>query len=332
MKLRSLAPALAAALAAGSLTLAVAQDAGEDSNDLASLEKLARFVELHGHVDGKRWKDDLTLDKLGELGLPNEVRFPAVKSSLEAEGEFTKKYYEEYLKLFEETGKRCREVAKEADLFKDAVKGDDGVLFAKAFLKKYPMPKRLKKGDAKKLEKDKLTNEVRGMVVRLTERWEKTRDGAKRLQGKALEAELKTREEKARAFLKRYDYGKGVATTRLDGSANLHVDLPKATYEVVKKNLNVLNSTPLTDAKGKALEWAKKPLHGSSRIDLFDLKKALEDLSEHEYYVVKYAEKEGDEEKSLMRLTGARLLLGTYHVVEAPDRVVVYVPEREGEK
>lgn len=334
------APIAAVALAAvaSSFPLALAQGkpdpkadpkpaSDEDPNDLASLEALALKVELEGHAEGHRLRDDLAFEKIGDLPRPKDLRFPSVKSSLEQEAEFTKKYYEHYGAAFEAAGKRARELAQEVGAFKDPVKGDDGVLFAKMFLKKYPTPKRPKKGDAAKLERDLATNEVRALALRLLERWERVRENAKRLQGKALEKELEARQEKARAFLKRYDFGPRIAKTRLDGSANLHVDLSKDTYDLVKKNLGVLRAAPLTDAKGTPLRWRDKPLHGATKVLLFDLKNALEDLSEHEYYVVQYAERDGDEEKGLMRLTGARLLLGTYHVLDAPDRVIVYVPE-----
>ena len=299
----------------------------EDPNDLASLEKLVLRVELEGRVDGKRLREDLSpkrIADLGELPRPKELRFPSVKSSIDAEAEFTKKYYEQYNTVYDDVGAKVRDLGRGLKLLDE--KADDPLAFAKAFLKKFPAPKRLKKGDAAKLEKDRATNDVRAIEARLLERWDAVRAG-KKLDGKPLEKELHAREEKARAFLKRYEYGKGIATTRLDGSANLHVDLAKDVYELVKKNLQILQAQPLKDEAGKPLEWRGKPVHGATKIFLLDLKNALEELSAHEYYVVQYSQRDGDEEKGLMRLTGARLLFGTYHVLEAPDRVVVYVPE-----
>jgi hypothetical protein len=307
--------------------------AGENPLDLASLETLVLKVETEGTVDGARLRDDLSIAFLKELPKPQGLVFP-FPNDMKAETAFTQKYYEQYAQVFDAAAKRARDVAKENGVFKDAVKGDDGVLFLKAYLKKFGVAR------APKTKKDAATNEVRALLIRMYDRYEKVRERQKTFQDrKALDKELAARVEGGKEFLKRYDFGPQVAKQHQDGASKLCFDLTKDVYELVKRNLGMLNAHPLQDGQGKDMKWRGKPLMGAlaSKLTIGDGNKSLEKyLGDDEYFQIQYAENErGDpyerlEEKALVRVTGAKLLLGKYFVVEAYDRVVVYLPDPPG--
>jgi hypothetical protein len=226
--------------------------ADEDPTDLGSLEALALKVETDALCEGARLRDDLSVAFLKDLPRPQGLAFP-VANSIKSEIAFTQKYYELYAGTFDAAAKRARDVAKENDVYKDAVKGDDGVLFMKAFLKKFPAPRN------PKTKKDAAANEVRALLVRMFERYEKLRANQTAWKDpKALEKEIASREANAKEFQKKYDFGAAVAKQHLDGASKLYFDLSKATYDLVKQNLGVLNAKALTPWEARSSSTASR--------------------------------------------------------------------------
>ncbi|MBI3726021.1 hypothetical protein HY251_18995 [bacterium] len=348
MRTRSVvAPVLSLALACVPLALALGEDAKEpDMDDLAGLETLAVKVEVEGVMKDelKRLREDLSLDLLKELPKPEGLVFP-VKATIKSDAEFTRKYYEQYDSVFERLSRTVHQLAKENNLWKDpappkgkAAPPDDDLQWVKDFLKKYPAGKKAPNKKSSALE------ELHAILMRLPERWEKARAHAKELaakkpdkdwNGKSLEKELDARADKAKAFMKQYDFGPQIAKQRLEGSAKLYFDLTKDAYDYVKSSLGILNAKQLMDPKGKLIRWRSKQVFGAprSKLKALGVNKTLSDnLSEHEFFVIQYALADnsiGEEarEKALIRLTGAQLLTGLYYFIEAEDRIIVYVPD-----
>jgi hypothetical protein len=253
------------------------------------------------------------------------------------EGEFTRSYLEQYAALYEEVVRKCREVAKDQDLLKGiTAKADDGPAFLKEFLRKHPKPEGPVKGDSKKARQARAVNELRAVLARIAAPWEALRAKANRLEGDALDAELASRVDRSVALFKKHDYGKGIASPRLGGSASIHYDLPQWTYDFCKENLKVFKAQPITDSKGQPIKWRGKALHYCTTLtDGVNIKGAVEELDTREVWSVQYAlagqtVETGSKENPLLRLTGVQLLLGTYHFLEASDRVIVYLPGAAG--
>lgn len=130
------------------------------------------------------------------------------------------------------------------------------------------------------------------------------------------------RDREIKKFLKRYDFGPKIAKATADGTAIVNVNLPPDTYELVKRNVYAWKFQPLKDAQGADVKVGGKRIEFTDALSQSDVREALKMLT-NEYFVVRYAKWEKEKETELIRITGAKLLLGTYYFIEHEDRLVV---------
>ncbi len=123
-------------------------------------------------------------------------------------------------------------------------------------------------------------------------------------------------------FLRRYDLGPKIAKASAEGTAAINVNLPPDTYEIVKRTVYAWKFQPLKDDKGAEVKVGGKRLEFTEALSQSDVREALKMLT-NEVFVVRYAKWEKEQETDLIRITGARLLLGTYYFLEHEDRLVV---------
>ncbi len=135
---------------------------------------------------------------------------------------------------------------------------------------------------------------------------------------------LKARETELKKFLKRYDFGPKIATATAVGTALVEVKLAPDTWELVRRHVTSWKFEPLIDpATGKQVVLGgKMKVERTEQLQQNELREALRLLA-NELFVVRYAKIESDKETNFIRVTGAKLLFGTYYFIEMEDRLIV---------
>jgi hypothetical protein len=130
------------------------------------------------------------------------------------------------------------------------------------------------------------------------------------------------RQANVKKFLKRYDYGPKVAQAGSVGTAVINVAIAPEFYEVVRRTVYSWKFQPLKDEKGADVKYGKRRIEYTEQLSQSELKEALKML-DNEWFAVRYAKMEKEQETDVIRITGAKLLLGTYYFLEHEDRLVV---------
>lgn len=151
------------------------------------------------------------------------------------------------------------------------------------------------------------------LLPRLQEAWAEGVDEA---------ALFAAREEQAQRLLRRYDFGEKIAKAYATGTACVEVQLPPDTYALVKKELENWHYTPLM-AGGSQVTVAGLKVEYGDRVTQGAVREGLQMLTPVEYFTLRYARVENQKETEFVRITGAKLLLGTFYFVQAGERLLV---------
>lgn len=292
--MRNFVYALAAALAlVPGATLA---DEPPDLHEIADLEALVLRCEKDG------WKR-LPLEKL--VPKPPALVFVATGNTIEKEKEFRTKWIAAYRAYAEDLIEQATALAKADGLAKEK----DLAL---------PPDKRISVL-AKKLKKTGAAAEIARTIEALAPRYLEV---LKLAADPAEKATFELRDKETKKFLKRYDFGPKVATAEAAGTAILNVQLAPDTYDLVKRTVYGWKFTPLKDEKGAGVKLGDKRIEYTDQLAQSDVREGLRMLGQ-EYFTVRYSRWEKERELDIMKITGAKLLFGTYYVIEHEDRIVV---------
>lgn len=130
------------------------------------------------------------------------------------------------------------------------------------------------------------------------------------------------REIVVKKFLKRYDFGPKIAKGEALGTAVINVSIAPSIWDVVKRTVYSWKFAPLKDKDGKEVTFGKRRVEFTEQLNQSELREALKML-QNEVFIVRYARWENEKETDNIRVTGARLLLGTYYFIEHEDRLIV---------
>jgi hypothetical protein len=130
------------------------------------------------------------------------------------------------------------------------------------------------------------------------------------------------REAGIKKFLKRYDFGPKIAQSSADGTAVINVNLAPDTFKLVELTVYGWKFTPLKDAKGEDVKLGDRRVEYAEAFSQSELREGLHMLA-NEWFTVRYMKVENEKQTDLIKVTGAKLLLGTYYFLEHKDRLVV---------
>jgi hypothetical protein len=194
--------------------------------------------------------------------------------------------------------------------------------FRKAWIAEYAAIAKEAEEKAKAAAKEKKSPEAKEaklLLLAIAPRFQELRA----LEAKPAEKEtFDAREAALKKFLKRYDFGPKIAKASADGTAVINVQLAPDTYEVVRRAIYAWKFQPLKDPQGGEAKAGKRRIEFTEQLSQGDVREALRQL-QNEFFVVRYAKWEKEKETDLIRVTGAKLLLGTYYFIEHEDRLIV---------
>jgi hypothetical protein len=273
------------------------KDQAPDLGDVSALEALVLRVEKEG------WKR-VPLDKLAPLP-PHDLVFVAQGNTIDKEKAFRTAWIAAYKACGEDLLDRAAKLAADEKLAKEADLAGPPEKRLAFFVKKF-------KGKGPTADEVKKTLDLAAPRILEVERL------AKDAQEKAT---FDQREADLKKFLKRYNLGPQVATADAAGTAVINVKLAPATYDLVKRTVYGWKFTPLKDAQGPVVLGGKR-IEYTDQLSQGDVREALRMLT-NEYFTVRYAKWEQEKEVDVLRVTGAKLLFGTYYFIEHEDRIVV---------
>jgi len=114
----------------------------------------------------------------------------------------------------------------------------------------------------------------------------------------------------------------GIASAEARGTAVIEVKLAPATWDIVQREVYSWKFTALRDEAGEPVVLGGMRIEYAERLSQGQLREALQMLT-NEYFTVRYTKFENEKVTDLIRVTGARLLFGTYYFIEHGERLVV---------
>jgi hypothetical protein len=154
---------------------------------------------------------------------------------------------------------------------------------------------------------------IEALVPRLQEAW---------AEGVDVAALFAAREEQTQRLLKRYDFGAKIAKAYATGTAVVEVQLPPETYALVKRELDTWHYAPLMAGGAQVTVGSMKVEYGD-RLTQGNVREGLQMLTPVEYFTLRYACMENQRETEFVRITGAKLLIGTFYFVQHGERLLV---------
>ncbi len=321
--------AVGAAIAAPGVVFAQAPDKDELVS-IDQLEEMAITILSEGTIDqgGKKVPIDPTIPaELKHLipTIPKGLVFPSSNSTIEIEVEFLGKWIETYEKIIDTLTGTARGITKEKKILPSSwTKEENTGKFLQKFAKRYGPGSKAKPSGLKKTDDagKEAFAEMWGMLPRMFLRY------ADLFQKKAMnpaqrKAMIEERLQRAKNYLKRYELGKDIAQPRVLGSSLVFVQLSPQVRGMAEDYLTGMSPVQIYKKDGNPLYLGSKKVLwlAASKVNP-ELKRVLEDLL-GESFVGRYSVLEGDVVTDIMRVTGAKLLLGDFFFLEWDGHIAV---------